>query len=54
MGQELVKGDGKVAHADAGCVIDGAGNSGSGTDNANLANSLSAHGVHVGIVFLDP
>src|SRR6266704_4218303 len=36
--QELVEGDRQVADTDAGRMIDGISNSGSGPDNANLAN----------------
>src|SRR6266567_2422494 len=54
LGQELIERDRQIAHANAGRVINGIGNSGGSSDNPNLADAFRAHRVDVRIVFIDP
>jgi hypothetical protein len=54
LSQELVERDREIADTDAGRVINGIGDGGSGTDNPNLTNAFRAHRVDVRIVFVDP
>src|SRR5689334_5947106 len=53
-GQQFVEGDGQVAGAHAGGVVDGVRDRGGGADYADLSDSLAAHGVDVRVVFVQP
>src|SRR5271170_7175042 len=52
--QELGGGDGEVADAAAGRVVDGVADGCGGAGDADLADALGAHRVQVRVVFLDP
>src|SRR6516165_236975 len=52
--EELVGGDREVADADAGGVVDGVGDRGGDTHDADLAGPLGAHRVVVRVVLVDP
>src|SRR5579859_8301862 len=52
--QQLVQGDRQGAHANASRVIDRIGDSRGGADDAELPDTLGAHGPDVRIVFVDP